>query len=144
MQWLTLRDSLYVNFNGQWADSNLDSAEKMTAGGAYTVRAYDTGAISGDTGYVGTVEMRHDLEALPFGKWQVVAFVDSAHVKVNRRPWTTAENGATLSGAGVGLNWTGPDQWRASVSVATPLGSVSSLLSEQSSARAWIVASKAF
>jgi len=144
IQWLTSRDSLYVNFNGQWADSNLDSAEKMTAGGAYTVRAYDTGAISGDTGYVGTVEMRHDLGALPFGKWQVLAFIDSAYVKVNRHPWTTAENGATLSGAGVGFNWTGPEQWRASFSVATPLGSVSSLVSKQSSVRAWMVASKFF
>ncbi|MBT3065381.1 ShlB/FhaC/HecB family hemolysin secretion/activation protein [Rhodoferax sp. U11-2br] len=144
LQGLTPRDSLYFNVSAQWADGNLDSAEKMTAGGPYTVRAYDIGAISGDTGYVSTVEMRHDLGPLPFGKWQVLAFIDSAYVKVNRRPWTTAENSATLSGAGVGLNWTGPDQWRASASVATRLGAVSSLLSQQSSVRAWLVASKAF
>lgn len=144
MQWITPRDSLYLSFNGQWANGNLDSAEKMTAGGPYTVRAYDVGTISGDTGYTGTVEIRHDLEAMPFGRWQAVAFIDSAHVKVNRQPWTTTENGVTLSGAGVGLNWTGPEQWRASFSVATPFGKESSLVSKQSSVRAWLVASKAF
>lgn len=144
MQWFSPRDALYVSFNGQWADGNLDSAEKMTAGGPYTVRAYDVGAISGDTGYVGTVEIRHDLGALPYGKWQVVAFIDSAYVKVNRHPWTTSDNTANLTGAGVGLNWTGPEQWRASFSVATPIGNESSLVSKQSSVRAWLVASKAF
>ncbi|MDO8040331.1 ShlB/FhaC/HecB family hemolysin secretion/activation protein [Janthinobacterium sp. SUN137] len=144
LQGLTLRDSLYINLSGQWADGNLDSAEKMTAGGPYTVRAYDSGAISGDTGYAGTVELRHELEPLLLGKWQVLAFIDCAYVKVNRHPWTTAENNATLSGAGIGLNWAGPDQWRASVSVATRLGAAPSMLTKPSSVRAWLVASKGF
>jgi hemolysin activation/secretion protein len=144
LQGLTASDSLYFNFSAQWADGNLDSAEKMTAGGPYTVRAYDIGAISGDTGYTGTVEMRHDLGPLLFGKWQALAFIDSSYVKVNRHPWSTTENSATLSGAGLGLNWTGPDQWRASASVATRLGAASSLLTKPSSVRAWLVASKGF
>ncbi|MGK5037044.1 ShlB/FhaC/HecB family hemolysin secretion/activation protein [Janthinobacterium sp. LB3P118] len=144
LQGLTPRDSLYLNLSGQWADGNLDSAEKMTAGGPYTVRAYDIGAMSGDSGYVGTVEMRHDVGALPFGRWQVLAFMDSAYVKVNRHPWTKAENSATLSGAGIGLNWAGPDQWRASMSVATRLGAAPSLLAKPSPVRAWLVASKGF
>jgi hemolysin activation/secretion protein len=144
LQGLTPRDSLYVNLSGQWADGNLDSAEKMSAGGPYTVRAYDIGAISGDSGYAGTVEMRHDLGALLFGNWQVLAFLDTAYVKVNRHPWTKAENSATLSGAGIGLNWAGPDQWRASMSVATRLGAAPSLLPKPSSVRAWLVASKGF
>lgn len=144
LQGLTASDSLYFNFGGQWADGNLDSAEKMTAGGPYTVRAYDIGAISGDTGYVGTVELRHDFASQLFGRWQALAFIDSAYVKVNRNPWSTSKNSATLSGAGVGLNWTGPDQWRATASVAAPVGTESSLVSKQSSVRVWLVASKAF
>lgn len=144
LQGLTSSDSLYFNFSMQWADSNLDSAEKMTAGGPYTVRAYDIGAISGDTGYVATVEIRHDLDPRLFGKCQVVAFIDTAYVKVNRHPWSTSENSATLSGAGVGLNWTGPDQWRASASIATRVGAASSLLTKPPSVRAWLVASKGF
>jgi len=144
LQGLTPSDSVYLNVAAQWADGNLDSAEKMTAGGPYTVRAYDTGAISGDTGYTATVEIRHDL-GLPLpGKWQVLAFFDSAYVKVNRHPWSNTNNSATLSGAGLGLNWNGADQWRVSASVATPVGGVSSLLTSPSSARAWLVASKGF
>ncbi|MGK5064899.1 ShlB/FhaC/HecB family hemolysin secretion/activation protein [Janthinobacterium sp. LB3P112] len=144
LQGLTPRDSLYFNLSGQWADGNLDSAEKMTAGGPYTVRAYDIGAISGDTGYAGTLEMRHELGPLLYGKWQVLAFIDSACVKVNRHPWSKAENSATLSGAGIGLNWAGPEQWRASVSVATRLGAAPAMLARPSSVRAWLVASKGF
>lgn len=144
LQGLTLHDSLYFNFSGQWSDGNLDSAEKMTAGGPYTVRAYDIGAVSGDAGYVGNVEMRHDLASLPLGKWQVLAFLDTAYVKINRHPWTRAENSATLSGAGIGLNWAGPDQWRASATVATRVGAAPALLTKPSSLRAWLLASKSF
>jgi hemolysin activation/secretion protein len=144
LQGLTPRNTLYLTFGGQWADSNLDSAEKMSAGGPYTVRAYDIGALSGDTGYTASAELRHDLGALLSGSWQAQAFIDNAHVKINRHPWTRSENGATLSGAGLGLNWFGPDQWRATASVATRLGAAPSLLGRQSSVRAWLVVSKGF
>lgn len=142
LQGLTPRDTLYMTFGGQWADSNLDSAEKMSAGGPYTVRAYDIGAVSGDTGYTASVELRHELGALLAGSWQAQAFIDHARVKINRQPWTSAENNATLSGAGLGLNWTGPAQWRATASVATRLGSTPALLGRQSSVRAWLMVSK--
>lgn len=144
LQGLTLRDSLYVSFSGQWADGNLDSAEKMTAGGPYTVRAYDIGALSGDTGYAASVEWRHEMGELLSGKWQVQAFLDNAYVKINRNPWNGADNSASLSGAGVGLNWFGPDQWRATASVATRLGAAPALLGKQSSVRAWLLVSKGF
>lgn len=144
LQALTPRSALYMNFAAQWSDGNLDSAEKMTAGGPYTVRAYDIGAMSGDTGYVGTVELRHGLGDALAGRWQAVAFVDSAYVKVNHSPWTTGENSGSLSGAGVGLNWAGPNQWRASASVAGRLGAKPSLVADQSSVRGWITVSKAF
>lgn len=144
LQGLGRSDTLYVSLAAQWADSNLDSAEKMTAGGPFSVRAYDIGAASGDTGYLGTVEWRHDLGSLLAGQWQALAFIDSAYVKVNRRPWNTAENSATLSGAGVGLNWIGPDLWRASAALATRIGGLSSLVARQSSVRAWVTLSKGF
>jgi hemolysin activation/secretion protein len=40
-------NSLYVAISGQWSNANLDPAEKMVAGGAYTVRAYDMGIAVG-------------------------------------------------------------------------------------------------
>ncbi|WP_268944834.1 ShlB/FhaC/HecB family hemolysin secretion/activation protein [Pseudomonas sp. KNUC1026] len=144
LQGLTPANALYVNVAAQWSDVNLDSAEKMTVGGPYSVRAYDIGALSGDTGYSGTVELRHDLGKGSLGYWQAIAFVDSAYVKVNRHPANNAENSGSLSGAGVGLNWRGPDQWQASVSVANRLGSAPSLVADQSPVRGWVTVSKGF
>lgn len=144
LQGLNPSNALYVNVAAQWSDVNLDSAEKMTIGGPYSVRAYDIGALSGDTGYAGTVELRHELGMGPLGYWQAIAFVDSAYVKVDRRPATNAENSGTLSGAGVGLNWRGPEQWQGSVSIANRLGSEPSLVADQSPVRGWVTVSKAF
>jgi filamentous hemagglutinin family protein len=116
---------------------------KVLGGTVNSVRAYDIGALSGDTGYAGTVELRHELGQGSLGYWQAIAFVDSAYVKVNRHA-TTADNSGSLSGAGVGLNWRGPDQWQASLSVANRLGNAPSLVDDQSSVRGWASVSKAF
>lgn len=144
LQRLGASDTLALNIGGQWTDKNLDSAEKMTVGGPYTVRAYDVGAVSADTGYTASVEWRHDLGAFAGGGWQILGFADSARVTINRDPWTKSQNTARLSGAGVGLAWNGPDLWRASLSVAAPIGAVPALLGHQPSARGWISVNKAF
>lgn len=144
LQSLGPKDGLYLAFAGQWANGNLDSSQKMIGGGPYTVRGYDMGAVSGDNGYLGTVEFRHDLGTAGRGKWQAVAFVDHAHLKINHDAWGTGANGATLNGAGVGLNWVGQSQWAAKVSVAAPLGPKPVLVPNPSSARLWIEISKGF
>jgi hemolysin activation/secretion protein len=144
LQRLGPRDALFLNLGVQWANANLDSAEKMTIGGPYTVRAYDIGAVSGDTGYIASAELRHDLGALASGNLQATAFIDTARVTINHDPWTVGENRARLSGAGIGLSWDGPDAWRASLSVATPIGAEPAIVGRQSSVRAWVALSKAF
>jgi hemolysin activation/secretion protein len=144
LQNLTQNDSLYLALASQWANGNLDPAEKMIAGGPYTVRAYDIGALSGDKGVFGSVELRHDLGQFASGRWQLLAFVDSEHVTVNKSPWLPGENGATLSGAGLGMNWAGSDQWRAKLYVAAPLGSTPQLIGSNKSVRAWAEIGKAF
>ena len=50
LQSLSASNALYVTVSAQWASGNLDPSEKMVAGGPYTVRAYDMGVESGDTG----------------------------------------------------------------------------------------------
>lgn len=144
LQSLSPKNGLYLAFSGQWANTNLDPSQKMTAGGPYTVRAYDMGVVSGDTGYLGTIEFRHNLDTAWDGQWQAVAFVDSAHVTVNKNTWVAGANSATLSGAGVGLNWTGPNQWRAKVYVATRIGGVPTLVAPTASTRAWVELSRGF
>lgn len=138
LQSLSPANGLYLSFSGQWSNTNLDPSQKMTAGGPYTVRAYDTGAVSGDAGYLGTIEFRHNLGPVWHGQWEAVAFVDSSHVKVNKTAWVAGANGATLSGAGVGLNWTGPNQWSARTFIARRIGSIPVLVASTASTRAWI------
>ena len=144
LQALGARDNVYLAFSGQWSDTNLDSSQKMSLGGPYTVRAYDMGAVSGDAGYSVNVEYRHDLGQIGVGQWQSVAFIDSASVTVNHNTWSAGTNSATLSGAGIGLNWSGPDQWSAKLYVATPIGSVPVLVGSNHSTRGWIEVSRHF
>ena len=144
LQGLSPKSALSLTFSGQWANANLDPSKKMVAGGPYTVRAYDMGAVSGDSGYVGTAELRHDLGLAWHGQWQAVAFIDSAHVTVNKNVWVAGANSATLSGAGVGLNWAGPDQWSARAYIAAPIGSTPALVASTASARAWVEIGKGF
>jgi hemolysin activation/secretion protein len=145
LQSLTAQDELYLAFTGQWAQDNLDSSRKMIVGGPYTVRGYDMGAVSGDTGYIGTAELRHALGSGRFGQFQVVGFIDSAQVTVNQNPWSTGTNRATLSGAGGGINWLGPKlNWvgasrlNARTYIATPVGPVPELIGKTDSVRAWM------
>lgn len=144
LQALTTKDALYVAVATQWADSNLDSAEKMTIGGPYTVRAYDMGSVSGDTGYLGTVEFRHDLGTFAGGRWEASAFIDSAHVTVNKQAWAAGINSATMSGAGIGLNWTTADRWSVRAYIASRLGAAPELVADAAASRAWIEISKSF
>jgi hemolysin activation/secretion protein len=130
---------VYLGVSGQFAGGNLDSSQKMLAGGSTTVRAYDVGAVSGDTGYLAIAEWQQGIGAGWGGQWQAVAFMDSARVKVNKKLWSqaTAANNATLSGAGLGLNWVGP-QWSAKSYVAAPLGTTPTLVLTNKVWRGWV------
>ena len=131
--------SLYLTLAGQWANRNLDSSQKMTVGGSNNVRAYDVGTVSGDTGLAGTIELREELGMLWSGQWQTLAFVDSARVSVNHSPWSAGINRVSLSGAGIGLNAIWPNQLRAKVTLAVPIGAAPALTaSVPKSARAWM------
>lgn len=134
------KDGLYLAFDGQLASTNLDSSQKMSVGGPNSVRAYDAGAVSGDNGYFVSAEYRHSLGQ----GWQAVAFVDSASVTINKNTWTASENTASLNGVGLGLNWTGPDQWNARAYVAKPIGSMPVTAGTEKSARVWLETRKGF
>jgi hemolysin activation/secretion protein len=135
---------VYVTIAGQWSNANLDPAEKMVAGGAYTVRAYDMGALSGDSGVLVSAEFRHELGELWRGPLQIVAFADTEHVTINHTVWAAGPNAATLNGAGLGLNWSWPGKWNAKAYVAVPLGPAPVLIGSNNSARIWLSLNKGF
>ena len=145
-QTLTPQNNLYLALSGQWANTNLDSSQKMSVGGPSSVRAYNTGAVSGDSGHLVTIEFQHNLNVDWDGQWQAVAFVDRAQVTVNKNTWNDNQNLAILLGAGFGLNWTGSDQLSVKAYIATPAGSTPtpSLVASTESVRAWVGLSRGF
>lgn len=144
VQSLSPRSEVYFSANGQVANTNLDVSEKMAVGGPFSVRAYDIGSVFADSGYQATVEYRYDLGSFANGKTQAVVFLDTASVKVSKNPMAGAVNTISMSGAGVGLNWTGQDQWRAKLSTAARIGGVSPLVTNTGSVHTWVEVSKGF
>ena len=101
-QRLTDTTSLYLSWTGQWADKNLDSAEKFVLGGIYGVRAYPQGEANGDEGQLATLELRWRAN----DRWQLQGFYDGGRVTINRNPWLAENNARHLSGASVGATFT--------------------------------------
>jgi hemolysin activation/secretion protein len=138
--------SVYVAASGQRASSNLDSSQKMTVGGPYGVRAYDAGVVSADSGELVSLELRQALGRPWDGQLTGLAFVDSARVTVNKNLWTgtTGPNTARFSGVGLGLQWSGPQDWMAKAHVAVPVGTIPVLTDSDRSPRVWFQAQKGF
>jgi hemolysin activation/secretion protein len=144
LQALSESNSLYVAVNGQAADKNLDSSEQFFLGGPNSVRAYDVGTIGGAMGALATAELRHNLGVSSHGTWQTILFADSGVVRIYKNVFDTGDNSATLSGAGIGLNWAGGNGWTAALGVAKPIGAVSTLVGDAASSRVWLELHKAF
>jgi hemolysin activation/secretion protein len=137
--------SLYAALTLQWASRNLDSSEKMALGGASTVRAANSSALSGDMGALLNLEYRHSLGAAWGGFWQLTGFIDSATVRVNQTALDTHKNRGQLSGAGVGLAWSGPQQIIVKAQLARLLGTPSTPLAGMTvSTRGWVEIARAF
>ena len=147
LQTLTNKDTLYVALSGQTAHTNLDQSQKMTVGGPNSMRAYDTGALSGDNGALVSVELRRLLDGPILGtdgRWQVMAFFDSARLTINKSPWVSGINQARLSGGGIGLVWAGTKQFTVQFTLAGRIGTVPTLISNSPKFHAWALVSKGF
>ena len=144
LQALSESNSLYVAINGQVADKNLDSSEQFFLGGPNSVRAYDVGTLGGALGALASAELRHNLGASSYGTWQTMLFVDSGVVRIYKNTFDAGDNSATLSGAGVGVNWAGGSGWTAALGVARPIGGVPTLVGDTASSRVWLELHKAF
>src|SRR5262249_2451868 len=89
----------YAKVSGQIADSPLVSSEQFSVGGADSVRGYLESETIGDTGIVGTLELRGPdfAQRLPmeikgageekgrklFNEWRLFAFVDAGYTMVH-------------------------------------------------------------
>lgn len=140
--------SVSAAINGQLASKNLDVSEKMELGGMYGVRAYPEGEGYGDQGYVVNLEARVQVPQfsnyMP-GKLQLIGFVDAGQVTANKNPWPgSGDNRRTLSGAGVGFNWSDANNFMVRAYYAAKLGGEDALSAPDKSGRFWIQAVKYF
>lgn len=149
LQRVTQSLSLAATVNGQLASKNLDISEKMELGGMYGVRAFPQGEAYGDQGYLLNLEARLALpnlsERVP-GQMQLIAFVDTGRVTVNKNPgtWASGPNRRTLSGAGVGFNWSAANNFVLRAYYARKLGHEVATSAPDRSGRFWIQAVKYF
>lgn len=139
LQRLTDHFSLYSQLQGQWADGNLDSSEKISLGGAYGVRAYPQGEASGDQGWLANLELRYALTE----SWQLSTFVDHGEVRLNKDTWSDGDNHRSLSGAGVGARWVASG-WQISATSAWKLGNADPQSDVNRSPRVWVQAVRFF
>jgi hemolysin activation/secretion protein len=65
-------------------------------------------------------------------------------VKINKNPWIAEQSSRTLSGAGVGLNWTGTENFVLKTFYAWKLGSESAISAPDKTGRFWLQAVKYF
>jgi hemolysin activation/secretion protein len=114
--------SLYGSVQGQFANKNLDSSEKLYLGGPSGVRAYPVNEAGGSEGYFASFETRARLPA----RFDITAFFDIGSVRVNRdNDFTGAAdpNRLTLKGVGLSTGWTAPFGLNVKATVARRLGS---------------------
>ena len=147
LQSVTDTVSLYAGVSGQVASKNLDISEKMQLGGINGVRAYPEGEAYADQGYLLTLEARFLVprfsEQFP-GQLQLFGFVDTGRVSPNKNPWDLRDNHRTLSGAGIGLNWSAANNFVVKTSYARKLGSATATSAPDKSGRFWVQAVKYF
>lgn len=139
--------SLYGAINGQLASKNLDVSERMELGGVNGVRAYPEGEAYADQGYVLNLEARLQLPPLPSnipGQLQLIGFVDTGTVSLNKNQWAAGDNKRTLSGAGIGLSWADNANFVVRTYYARKLGGGMATSAPDKGGRFWIQAVKYF
>lgn len=116
------RTELSVKLSGQMANRNLDSSEKFYLGGPNGVRAYPQGEASGDVGLLGTAELKFytDVPGLVLS-----TYYDNGHVRYSHNKSGFINGADTLSGWGIGISYTKPNDWFARLDYARRIGLMS-------------------
>ena len=118
---------LRARLSGQIASGPLYSDERISAGGADTVRGYRETLLLADTGVIGSLELAHplslsggrrDARGQDWGAFQVAAFVDGASLRNRGGPQPAP---GSIASVGVSLAWTPNPAFIAQVSYAKAL-----------------------
>lgn len=115
---------LYTRIQGQISPSPLINTEQIAAGGINTVRGYLIATQLGDSGIMGSMELRSpsfigDGKAKA-NEWRAYAFLDGAQVAIND-PLPGEKHGHALASIGVGTRVRWQDHLYGSFDLAMPL-----------------------
>ncbi|MEC5404842.1 ShlB/FhaC/HecB family hemolysin secretion/activation protein [Paraburkholderia sp. MPAMCS5] len=131
---LTRSGNLFLTgrINSQLASRNLDSSEKLAAGGPDAVRAYRADEVSFDEGVVINAGLYQRFPVATGHQLQLGVFSDFAIGRVNHSPWANWEksyvgvpgvtNTRTLAGYGASVDWLTPVGATVSASISKPYG----------------------
>ncbi|MEO8747459.1 MAG: ShlB/FhaC/HecB family hemolysin secretion/activation protein, partial [Rhodanobacter sp.] len=144
LQNLAAGTRLYASLSAQHGRDNLDSSEQFLLGGSDSVRGYGVASVAGDSGWIGTLELRHDLNWGCAGLCVGSVFIDHGALRIDSDPWTSGPNHSHLSSAGVGFTWVGANQWQGQLQIARPIGNDPMLRGKQDDARIWVWLLKGF
>ena len=119
---------VYLALRGQWAFDNLDTTEQFRLGGPDVVRAFAPGEGTGDSGLLGTVELRVLPPQAWFGRlareFVVGVFYDAGRVRLRHDPTRSVQgdgNVASFSAAGLAVSWARPNEYALRASLAKPV-----------------------
>ena len=118
---------LRLRLSGQITDGIVYSAERLAAGGAYTVRGYRETLALADDGVIGSVELarrfsltggHRSADGFDLGAFSAAVFADGALL---RNRGTQQPSPDRLASIGIGLSWVPTDALTAQVSYAHAL-----------------------
>jgi hemolysin activation/secretion protein len=141
LQSLFGRHNLFVSLVGQFANHNLDPSEKLALGGDRAVRAYPSGEVLVDSGWIGGIEWRYSAT----DDLVLALFHDAGRGEQARdaNP-NDLRNRRTLRGTGVGLTWSAPYAITLRAAVAWRMGDPPLSDSGASDPRVLVQVQKAF
>lgn len=142
-QYLNDNLSLFLSLSGQRADTNLDSSERFSLGGATAVRAYPSGEASGDEASLFTGELRWTLPNNS-GKslTQLTAFYDLGNSRIQKNPDVVEGNKRCIAGAGLGINYFVPGNYGIKAYYAWKTGTEAAQSDEDKNGRFWFQVTK--
>lgn len=115
LQYLAPKLSLFLGTGLQRASKNLDAYEKLSLGGPKAVRAYATGEVLVDDGWLATMELRYAANP----ETTLFVFHDTARGDFFHDPRPSdVFTSRSLRGHGLGLNWSKPGKVTVNFSIA--------------------------
>ena len=146
LQRITEALRLVLSYTAQLAADNLDSSEKFSVGGPTGVRAYPSGEAAGDAVHFAQAELRYNAGSWLGGQLTALVFLDHARSRINHRTWEgfTGNNIRSLSGAGIGAEWTMSAQVFVRGWYAQKLGHEAATADTDKDSRVWLQAGVLF